>query len=217
MIAPPRPLLAKIPRGEVRRRELLVEAARIFLRDGLDGASMDLIAAETGSSKATLYRHFGDRHGLVVKVVEFLCADFLADIDLAPAPGLDLRAGLMRILMQLAFVLSKPDHPAFFRLITAGTARDPAIGLAWHEHGPKLWHRRLREVFDLCQGRGELPANAGITDLPEILFDAVFADMIIRTAILGDTDPRAPEPGRYIARLVGSVIAGCAQPPIVLS
>ncbi len=207
-----RPVSPGIRRGEARRRELLHEAARIFLRDGLDGTSMDLIASEAGTSKATLYRHFGDRHGLVVDVVQFLCADFLSDIDLSPPPSLPLRAGLSRILMQLAHVLSKPDHPAFFRLIVAGSVRDPAIGLAWHDHGPKLWHRRLADVFAEGRRRGELPQGCDVTDCPEILFDAVFSDMIIRTAILDGSAGPAPEPGRYIDRLIDSVLAGLSPP-----
>lgn len=199
---------ARVHRGEARRSELLQEAARLFLRDGLDGTSMDMIAAEAGTSKATLYRHFGDRHGLVVEVVQYLCSDFLSDIDLEMPPPLPLREGLRRILMQLAHVLSKPDHPAFFRLIVAGTMRDPEIGRAWHEHGPKLWHRRLAEVFSGSLGAGEIDPDCDVTDCPEILFDAVFSDMIIRTAILGASGVITPEPGRYIDRLIDSVLAG---------
>lgn len=203
-----RPVSPKIPRGEARRREVLVEAARIFLRDGLDGTSMDVIAAEAGTSKATLYRHFGDKHGLVVAVVEFLCADFTVDIDRNPPPGGDLRSGLRHVLVQLVHVLSKPDHPQFFRLIVAGSARDPEIGITWNEHGPHMWHRMLAQVFSDFQHGGTLPTSLDVEACPRMLFDAIFARMIIRTAIVGPAGKDEPDPIRYIDALLDAVLAG---------
>lgn len=202
-----RQISPKIPRGEVRRRELLSEAARVLLRDGIDGCSMDLIAAEAGASKATLYRHFGDRHGLVVEVVQYLCEDFIGDVDREPPAGADLKAGLTAILEQLINVLSKPDHPAFFRLIMAGSQRDPSIGRTWMEHGPIVWHAMLRRVFEEQRAKGGIPADADYTHCPEILFDAVFADMIVRTAVLGEEREARKSHRRYLERLVDSVVA----------
>lgn len=206
-----RPASSRIPRGEARRREVLVEAARIFLRDGLDGTSMDVIASEAGTSKATLYRHFGDKHGLVVAVVEFLCEDFTADVDKAPLPGSDLRAGLKRILLQLVHVLQKPDHPQFFRLIVAGSARDPAIGVTWNDHGPRMWHRMLAGVFAARQQQRALPAGGDYSAYPQMLFDAVFARMIIRTAIVGPADQDETDPAAYIDTLLDAAL-GALQP-----
>lgn len=209
-----RPAPPKIPRGEARRRELLAEAARILLRDGLDRTSMDLIAAEAGASKATLYRHFGDKHHLLIEVVAFLCADFIADVDRAPKPGTDLREGLRCILLQLVHVLSKPRHPDFFRLIVAGSQRAPEIGATWHEHGPLVWHEMLAQVFRSHLREGTAPAGLDWSDYPEMLFDAVFADMIIRTAVLGATDDAAKEPGRYLDKLLDAVMAGGRVQPL---
>lgn len=203
----PRPALPKILRGKARRREILVEAARIFLRDGLDGTSMDVIATEAGTSKATLYRHFGDKHGLVVAVVEFLCEDFTADVEKSPAPGDTLRKGLQRVLMNLVHVLTKPDHPKFFRLIVAGSARDPAIGTTWNDHGPGLWHRMLAGVFAERQRAGEFSPDIDFSALPEMLFDAVFARMIIRTAIICPNPTENGQPDVYIETLLDAVLA----------
>ncbi len=201
----PRLASSKIPRGEARRQELIVEAARILLRDGLDGTSMDLIASEAGASKATLYRHFGDRHGLVVAVVQYLCSDFLADIVHAPPPDTDLRAALHGILSQLIHVLSKPTHPDFFRLIVTVSRRAPEIGATWHEHGPLVWHAMMRAAFADARARGELPTGFDAADYPEMLFDAVFADMIIRTAVLGEQVDTPKPPGRYLEMLLDMV------------
>lgn len=203
-----RPAVSRKVRGEARRRELLAEAARILLRDGLDGASMDLIASEAGASKATLYRHFGDRDSMVAEVVRHLCADFIADVDRDPPPGSDLRAGLRAILLQLVRVLAKPRHPDFFRLIVLGARRDPAIGEAWYRNGPLVWREMLARVFAQQIACGAIPADGDYADYPEMLFDAVFADMIIHTAVLGPDAVIGREPGRYLDKLLDAVLVG---------
>lgn len=197
----------RIPRGQARRREILSEAARILLRDGLDATSMDSIATEAGASKATIYRHFGDRAGLVVAVVQHLCEEFIADVDRKPPAGSDLRTGLRAILSELVRVLRKPRHPEFFGLIVAGTrAVAPEIGRAWYDHGPRVWHRLLHDVFEIQRDRGALPRDADVSGYPELLFDAVFADIIIQTAILGMSDPPRSAAEHDLDRLVDAVI-----------
>ena len=52
-----------------RRRELVEHALRAIRRHG-PGVGMDEIAAQAGTSKTVIYRHFGDRAGLYAAVVE---------------------------------------------------------------------------------------------------------------------------------------------------
>lgn len=53
----------------VRRRELVSQALRAIRLHG-PGVGMDEIAAQAGTSKPVIYRHFGDRAGLYAAVVE---------------------------------------------------------------------------------------------------------------------------------------------------
>jgi AcrR family transcriptional regulator len=55
------------PTRPVRREQLLDAAERALRRDGPD-ASMEALATEAGITKPVLYRHFGDRDGLVAAV-----------------------------------------------------------------------------------------------------------------------------------------------------
>src|ERR1700761_6150082 len=59
-------MAARIPSGDRadRKRQAIVSAARkAFVRDGFE-AGMDLIAAEAGVSKVTVYNHFGSKEAL---------------------------------------------------------------------------------------------------------------------------------------------------------
>jgi len=58
------------PREEVRRA-VLDAAATVFARRGIDGASLDDVAAEAGFTKGAVYSNFGSKDGLV----EALLAD----------------------------------------------------------------------------------------------------------------------------------------------
>jgi len=51
------------------RQLLLAAAARVFARDGLEGATTRAIAGEAGVNEVTLFRHFGTKEHLIKAVV----------------------------------------------------------------------------------------------------------------------------------------------------
>jgi AcrR family transcriptional regulator len=51
------------------RQLLLSAAARVFARDGLDGATTRAISREAGVNEVTLFRHFGTKEHLIEAVV----------------------------------------------------------------------------------------------------------------------------------------------------
>lgn len=59
---------AASPRPSLRRAELVVEAARLFGRNGYDKTSMRDIAAAFGILPGSLYHHFGSKDALFVAV-----------------------------------------------------------------------------------------------------------------------------------------------------
>ena len=65
---------------EQRRAELLDAATRV-IRTGGTTVSMDRIAAEAGITKPILYRHFGDRAGLVAALGERFAATLLVELN----------------------------------------------------------------------------------------------------------------------------------------
>jgi AcrR family transcriptional regulator len=126
------------------RERIMCAAARLVHERGIDGVSMDDVAAEAGVGKGTLYRRFGDRWSLLRALIEEPERDFQdAVIRGAPplGPGappderlLAFGAGLLRLLDRHArFILAgdkvltgRYQHPvyAFYRMHVAFLLRE---------------------------------------------------------------------------------------------
>ncbi|MHB1593241.1 MAG: TetR family transcriptional regulator [Streptosporangiaceae bacterium] len=56
--------------GKQRREQLLDVGRRVFAERGVDGVSIEEIAAQAGVSKPVVYEHFGGKEGLYAVVVD---------------------------------------------------------------------------------------------------------------------------------------------------
>ena len=59
-----------------KRDELVRKALEIFYREGFHAAGMDLLAAETGISKTTMFKHFRSKDELILAVLRLRDQNF---------------------------------------------------------------------------------------------------------------------------------------------
>ncbi|WP_424637594.1 TetR/AcrR family transcriptional regulator [Embleya sp. AB8] len=127
--------------GRPDKRQAIVDAAkRVFLRYGFTDTSVDVIAAEAGASKQTVYNHFGDKKNLFTAVVETAQreatsrseARFAALFDESGDLAQDLRAAA-RIWTEVAL---DQDIVALRRMIIAEQWRHPELVEEWARPGP---------------------------------------------------------------------------------
>ncbi|MDH6127817.1 TetR family transcriptional regulator [Kitasatospora sp. GP82] len=110
------------PTGEPRREQLLNAADRVVQRDG-PGASMNAIAAEAGITKPILYRHFGDRNGLIKALTDRHTSGLLDAMRAALNEPLERRDRVEHVLdIYLAAIESRPQ---VYRLLTHPEPGDP--------------------------------------------------------------------------------------------
>ena len=190
----------------LRRVELVESTLRAIRRQGAT-VSLDEIAAEAGTSKPVIYRHFGDRPGLYRAVVE-KTAQFILD-DLQTLVGRerpDDLSGLVRDLangyLQLVqrdpeiyrFVMSRP-------LVDGDLTDDPVAGLTmrigeriagllraggYPQARADTWGHALvgcvRAATDQWIRAGmPRPAEAVVTDLADLLGPAFRSPYLIST------------------------------------
>jgi AcrR family transcriptional regulator len=83
------PLLEQRPerRDAAENRKRILAAARVlFAERGVDGTSMDAVAAAAGVGKGTLFRRFGDRAGLIDALLDDATAAFQDAFLSGPPP-----------------------------------------------------------------------------------------------------------------------------------
>ncbi|WP_128380056.1 TetR/AcrR family transcriptional regulator [Streptomyces cavernae] len=170
------------PRAELKRRAIVRAARELFLRDGF-GVGMDVIAAEAGVSKVTVYNHFGSKEALFTAVITSALDEPLGHASSAALEGLpeaeDLRAALLLAARAWVHaVRTNEDVIALRNLVAAERNRFPELGRAWQGRGPEGHHPAvagaLRALAD--QGRLVIPdLEAAIIQLYALL---VFPHMV---------------------------------------
>ena len=128
-----------------KRLSVLEAAASVFCREGFGGANIDMIAAEAGVSRQTIYNHHGDKKSLFLAVVrdinERVNAGIFATLATFPDHPSDLEAELTAFAVRLnRNCICNRDGKFLRRLIEREGERYPELFAEWREQGPgKTW------------------------------------------------------------------------------
>lgn len=134
------------PRSHAAKRVSILEAATdVFCREGYAGANIDMIAAEAGVSRQTVYNHHGDKEKLFIAVVRTLTertnAGIFETLARFPDQPQDLEADLVEFAVRLnRNCLCNSDGKHLRKLIETEGQRYPGLFAGWRENGPgKTW------------------------------------------------------------------------------
>ena len=167
-----------------KRDELVRKALAIFYREGFHAAGMDLLAAETGISKTTMFKHFRSKEELILAVLRLRDEQFrnwlFRRMEEAGAPAAQLRA----MFDALGEWFAEPRFRSCMFIKASSEFPDPAHPI----HQQSAEHKRL-----LFLAVEKLAREAGATD-PAFLARALLLlkEGAIVTAHLGhEEDPAA--------------------------
>lgn len=184
-------------RGPALDQRILDAAVDVVADRGVEGFSVDAVAARAGVARTTVYRRWSDRYELLVAAVRHRDRR-------VPTPNTgDLRRDLFEVLSALAQLTAEPDAVPFMLAVLRGAATDPRIA----EH-----HRRLADeherpvltVLQLARARGELPEGVDL----EAAVDAVVGPLLARVLLR-----RQPVDDRVIAEHVSLILGGLLGGP----
>jgi len=150
-------------RADAARNRIAVldAAAALFREHGVDGVSMDAVAAAAGVGKGTLFRRFGDRAGLAAALLDereraLQEAVLFGRAPLGPgtttrhpAPGTRLRAF---VDAYLDYALSHLD------LIRVSETGSP--GARYRIGAYRFWHRHVALLLAAARPRADAEADA---------------------------------------------------------
>lgn len=139
------PDISVVRSHNAKRLSIIDAAARVFCREGFAGANIDLIAAEAGVSRQTIYNHHGDKERLLVavlrEVTERINAEVFETLATFPDKPVDLEAELTAFAVRLnQNCLCNRDGKFLRKLLQSEGERYPELFAGWREHGPaRTW------------------------------------------------------------------------------
>ena len=139
-----------------KRRQILDGAREVFLARGFDAASMGDIAAAAGVSKGTLYVYFENKQKLFAALVAEQCRQTAERAFVLDAADQDARAALTKLGKSFIDGLTRPQHVATIRIVTAVAGKLPELGRIFLDSGPRAGAARLSDWLRAKIARGEL-------------------------------------------------------------
>lgn len=190
------PVLSKRTRNRLSREKRILEAAlKVCARAGYTGASMDLIAAEAGLSKPTLYQYFTSKEALFAAMMRAKRDQMLEALD-APA-GEEMVDALYHFAWRYADTVMRTDMLSLARLVIGEAQRLPMIGRSYQEAGPDQLLIGIMRYLDVQRQAGGLvfeDAELAAQDFWGLILSAPRTQALYRP----DAAPNRSEIARYV-------------------
>lgn len=150
--------------------KVLRAALDLFAERGIEAASMDAIAHQSGVSKATIYNHWEDKEALLLEVMCFIHGlDRLReDIDSG-----DLRRDLTTVLTRRHPEEFDSYHQRIVPALIAYSAVHQAFGKAWRNRVMEPPRLAIRTILRRAIDRGLLPRSLNIEHSTALLLGPV--------------------------------------------
>lgn len=169
------------PRDPSKLSSILDSSLELFLKNGFDGTSMDMIAAHANVSKATVYRHFDNKVVLFRRLVEQSAASALVSFESLTQvanPALGMDAQLEEFACTFAREVVSHEVMGLYRLVVSEAHRLPGLGESFYDLAPRIADARAAAL--LCKYKDE-----GLLEFDDPDETAqLFTEMLISTARL---------------------------------
>lgn len=146
-------------RGQKRRQAILDAATDAFLQHGYEGTTLDMIIAQAGGSRRSLYDYFGDKQGLFGAVIRYHTDKLVEEVRSIDVIGMSAREGLTLLAKNFVFALLEPVNLELYRLLITQAPAFPQLSRSAYQAGPALLLSELEKYLDHLQRQGQLPAR----------------------------------------------------------
>ena len=121
-----RPVTLKEGKRSAVKDRILATASKLFYKNGVHAVGVDLVVAESGIAKTSLYRHFGNKDALVAAFLEAEDADFWRQWDaIAQRHSNDPEGELEAYLDWMDIRLRRPGYRGCPQLNVVAELADP--------------------------------------------------------------------------------------------
>ena len=135
---------------------MLNAAAKLFLTRGFSNTSMDMIAAEAGVSKQTVYSHFQTKLNLFARSIEVVAESFMGPSVWEMHENETVRESLIRVGHQFVRLLISPESIMMSRMLTVEGADTDKLAQTYYEKGPMMCKRAFEGMLKTWNAKGDL-------------------------------------------------------------
>jgi AcrR family transcriptional regulator len=167
------------PRSLEADEAILEAAVELFAEGGLDGLTVEGVAARANVGKATIYRRYPSKVDLVIAASRSFALD---GDDLPPDTG-STRADLLALVNWLIAMLTATPLGRALPMMVADRARVPELAEA-HRALVEEKRARHREVVGRAVARGDLRADVDLEAVIDAYVGPVFYRFLISDAPL---------------------------------
>jgi AefR-like transcriptional repressor, C-terminal domain/Bacterial regulatory proteins, tetR family len=119
------------PRGGL----ILDAAQKLFYNLGFDETSLAMIINEAGGSRRSIYNEFGNKHGLLMAVIQ---RQVKTQTEILTSINRDLEAkeALNQVCFKFVVGMLSPELMSLFRLVVQQVVKFPELGEMIYKNGP---------------------------------------------------------------------------------
>jgi AcrR family transcriptional regulator len=173
-----------------RRRDIVRHAIDEFARRGYAGADLEVIAANAGCSKGTVYNYFASKGELFGASVDHVME------GMVEAAGVNEEGDPLKQLENLVrgFLRHFTEHPEYVELLVQERSdfrdREEPTYYTYRTASRKRWQKRFEQLMEEGRMR-RMPVDRAINILGDLLYGTIFMNYFRRRRI--DPDQQAEE------------------------
>ncbi|GAA0810287.1 TetR/AcrR family transcriptional regulator [Colwellia asteriadis] len=187
------------------RGTLLLDAAQhLFFTRGFDETSLEMIINEVGGSRRSIYNEFGNKHGLLVAVINrqlIKQTEMLTSIN----RELSAEAALNDVCFRFAQGMLSKTLISLFRLVVQQVVKSPEFGEMIFDRGPMKAVLPLAQYLEELTEQGILKVVDAHTSA-QVLLKMSEGPLYTRSLLLPDTLATDEEIKKQVANAVAIFI-----------
>lgn len=189
---------------------ILDHTAQLFFEHGYDLVSVDAIVARVGGSKSNIYRHFGDKEGLLEALVERECTAVRQPLDQLDLDGLPIERALLQMGKVFLSVIYDERAVALHRIVIAQGRRFPKLAAIFAASGPEGAAQAVATLFKRWQKAGLIEPSREPHLLARQFLDLLKIDAHARLLLGLDAEQSKRKRAHVIAEAVQTFLRGAA-------
>ena len=185
---------------QVRQERILTGALEVFKSEGLEGATMDEIAAESGFGKATLYYYFHSKEEVFAAILENGWKDIWSSLEPVISEDEGPRKTFINVLLKIAE--NAKNRPGLFEFLFNAPKVITFEEQPWKRHQNRMYGT-IQALLEDGIKAGEFP-NIN----PQLLFKAM-GGLFMRLVLMSDRKELVSE--KDVEDLLNQLITNPAQ------